>query len=325
MDYKQAGVNIEAGDQFVDWIKSSSPKYPFQNHLVQGVGGFASIFRMDFPDIKKPCLVSATDGVGTKLKLATHFDRYDFVGQDLVAMCVNDLICTGAQPLFFLDYFSTGKLELPVAKEFISGVQKACVDSGCALVGGETAEMPGVYPKGEFDAAGFAIGVVGEDQILGPQRVKEGMALIGLKSSGFHSNGFSLLRKLFEADLDKWEAELCSPTHLYPSVFNDIDTQHIAAVAHITGGGMDNLLRVLPPGLKVELNPWAWTPAYQEVQERSGLSQVEMLKTFNCGVGLVLVCEVSKQKEHLDKLKNSKFEAFDLGRLKSGESSWEIL
>ena len=202
--YKKAGVDNEAGDALIDWLQADRSEVPHKNRIVEGIGGFASLFRIDFPEMKKPCLITCTDGVGTKVKLAAHFERYEGIGQDLVGMCVNDLICTGGRPLLFLDYYATGKLDLKAAQSFLLGLKKACHEADCALVGGETAEMPGVYQEKDFDVAGFAVGIVDEDQRLGPQRVREGDAVIGVSSSGFHSNGYSLLRKVFAEDLALW-------------------------------------------------------------------------------------------------------------------------
>lgn len=288
IDYKSAGVDVEAGDRLVDWLQASGPgSSPHADKVLSGIGGFAAVFRMQFPEIKKPCLVSATDGVGTKIKLAAQFGTYAGVGQDLVAMCVNDLVCCGARPLFFLDYYATGKLDVEAAKEFISGVRNACHQSGCALIGGETAEMPGVYHGNDFDAAGFAVGIVDEDEMLGPHRVKVGDRVIGVSSSGFHSNGFSLLRKVFETDLEKWRETLMVPTHLYANLVLGLAREgKLNAVANITGGGMENLPRVMPKGTRLPLLDWAWPDAFLEVQDRSGLSRIEMLKTLNCGVGM---------------------------------------
>jgi phosphoribosylformylglycinamidine cyclo-ligase len=290
INYKSSGVDVEAGDSLVDWLKESSPKTsPHAERLVSGIGGFAAIFRAGFPEMKKPCLVSSTDGVGTKIKLASQFGQYEEVGQDLVAMCVNDLVCCGAQPLFFLDYYASAKLELENARSFLSGVRKACHDSDCALIGGETAEMPGLYHGNDFDAAGFSVGVVDEDKILGAHRVKVGHKVIGIQSNGFHSNGFSLLRKVFEHDLEKWRELLMRPTHLYARVALDlVKVELVSAIANITGGGMENIPRVMPKGTVLPLIDWAWPQEFCEVQDRSGLSREEMLKTLNCGIGLVL-------------------------------------
>ncbi len=292
-DYKSAGVDVEAGDAFVDWIQKSQPEQsPFADKIISGVGGFASIFKLNFPKIKNPCLVSATDGVGTKVKLAAQYENYSGVGQDLVAMCVNDLICCGAQPLFFLDYYATGKLDMKAAQAFLKSVRDACHESGCALIGGETAEMPGVYHEKDFDCAGFAVGIVDEHERLGPHRVHLGDECIGVASSGFHSNGYSLLRKLFADDLDAWKDLLLRPTKLYPKLVMSLyEGRKLNAVAHITGGGMENLPRVLPIGTEVKLKNWDWPSEFTEVQKRSGMSKTEMLKTLNCGIGLVLIVD----------------------------------
>ena len=293
MDYKAAGVDVEAGDQLVDWLKDSAPAtFPHKDKLVSGIGGFAAVFRLQFPEMKKPCLVSSTDGIGTKIKLASHFEKYDTVGQDLVAMCVNDLVCCGAQPLFFLDYYATGKLELEAAKQFLSGVRSACHASGAALIGGETAEMPGVYQGKDFDAAGFSIGIVDEERILGPHRVSVGDRVIGVSSSGFHSNGYSLLRRVFADDLEKWRDVLLTPTHLYANLaLSLVKSGKIQAAANITGGGMENIPRVMPKGTKLPLIDWAWPEPFGVVQDRTGLSRIEMLKTLNCGVGFVFIAK----------------------------------
>ncbi|MBX3021304.1 MAG: phosphoribosylformylglycinamidine cyclo-ligase [Bdellovibrionales bacterium] len=330
IDYKQAGVDVEAGDALVDWLKSNAPKrWPHQDRLVAGIGGFAALFRADFKDYKEPCLVSCTDGVGTKVKLAVHFESYKEVAQDLVAMCVNDMVCVGAKPLFFLDYYASGRLRLPAAKDFLAGVQASCVESECALIGGETAEMPGVYEGNDFDAAGFSVGVVDRPKALGPHLVQPGYRLLGLSSSGFHSNGFSLLRKVFAADLDQWREVLLKPTALYVKVvLAALEQQGLKAVAHITGGGMDNLPRVLPEGTKARVKPWPVPAPFLEVKKRSGMSWSQMLTTLNCGVGMVWV--VSPESfESLSKIVvQHGFKAFDLGTVEKAEAGqeagWEL-
>jgi phosphoribosylformylglycinamidine cyclo-ligase len=317
LNYKSAGVDVQAGDDLVDWLKSTAPKnMPHADKLVSGIGGFAAIFRMRFPEMKKPCLVSSTDGVGTKIKLASHFQKYDTVGQDLVAMCVNDLVCGGAEPLFFLDYYATGKLDLEAAKSFLAGVRNACVESGCALIGGETAEMPGVYHGNDFDAAGFAVGIVDEDDVLGAHRVQIGNRVIGVSSSGFHSNGFSLLRKVFESDLEKWRDVLMTPTHLYAKLVLDLKRQGLVnAVANITGGGMENIPRVMPQGTVLPLIDWSWPAPFVEVQDRTGMSREEMLTTLNCGIGLALVVapENATQVEAIVRARG--YETYGLGTI----------
>lgn len=315
MDYKSAGVDVEKGDQLVDWIQNTHVKGPLDDKMISGVGGFASIMRFDFPEYKEPCIVSSTDGVGTKLKIAVHFNQYDLIGQDLVAMCVNDLACCGARPLFFLDYYATGKLELEQARPFLAGVRKACLDVGAQLIGGETAEMPGVYHGRDFDCAGFSVGVVDRPKILGSHKVQEGDVVIGVASSGFHSNGFSLLRKVFEKDLDQWKKELLEPTALYSNLVLDLVKHNVHAVAHITGSGMENIPRVIPEGMSLALNDWEWPAAFNEVQKRTGMTRKEMLGTLNCGVGLAVVCSAQDRSAMEKTIADHGFKFYDLGAI----------
>jgi len=319
VDYKSSGVDVEAGDSLVDWLADSENKIkiPHAERIVSGIGGFASIFRAGFPEMKKPCLVTCTDGVGTKVKLAAQYQRLEGIGQDLVAMCVNDLICTGGRPLLFLDYYAAGKLDLPSAKTFLQSVRQACAESDCALVGGETAEMPGVYHDRDFDCAGFAVGVVDEDKTLGAHLVKKGDRLLGISSSGFHSNGFSLLRQVFAADMDQWIDELMRPTALYVKLFKDLQQQcELHALAHITGGGVDNIPRVLPNDLKWNQKNWSWPEGFREVQKRTGLGDEKMLKTLNCGVGLALILPESEANSAKNIILRQGFECFDLGDIR---------
>lgn len=329
VDYKQAGVDVEAGDALVDWLKATGPeRWPHQDRLVDGIGGFAALFRGDFKDLKEPCLVSCTDGVGTKLKIAVHFNSYREVAQDLVAMCVNDLVCSGAQPLFFLDYYASGKLQLNAAKEFLSGVREACIESDMALIGGETAEMPGVYEGGDFDCAGFSVGVVDKSAALGAHRVKAGHRLLGLSSSGFHSNGFSLLRKVFAADLDAWKNELLKPTALYvKAVKAALKQPGLQAVAHITGGGLENLPRVLPDHTTAVVKAWSVPSPFLEVKKRTGLAWTEMLKTLNCGIGMIWVVEDAHFSQLKQVVETNGFRAFDLGAVEKSETkeaTWRL-
>ncbi len=320
VDYKQSGVDVIKGDQFVDWIGKTQSKQAFQENIISGVGGFAAIFRLGFSHFKKPCIVSATDGVGTKVKLASHYKVFDSVGQDLVAMCVNDLICCGAQPLFFLDYYASAKLELEDAKSFLGGVRASCHKSGCALIGGETAEMPGVYHGRDFDCAGFAIGIVDEDQILGRERVQVGDIVIGIESSGFHSNGYSLVRKIFEKDLDQWKDQLLKPTILYPEVVLPMVAKNwIHAMAHITGGGMENIPRVMPQYTKLQLMDWPWPEIFLEAQDRSGLSRVEMLHTFNCGMGFCLFAAASNVDQIMAQISALGLRSFKIGEVEKSD------
>lgn len=311
LDYKTAGVDVEAGEALVDWLKSQPPiKTPFSKNLLSGIGGFSALFQANFKDMEEPCLVSSTDGVGTKLRLAIDFNKHDNIGQDLVAMCVNDLLCCGALPLFFLDYFATAQLKLPQAKIFLAGLRQACSEAQILLVGGETAEMPGMYHNNDYDLAGFAVGVVDKKNILGAHRVNNKNRVFGIASSGFHSNGYSLLRKVFSADLNHWIDELLKPTALYTSLALKIYPL-VNALAHITGGGMKNVLRVLPPELGWDMKKWNWPPSFLEVQKRAGLSHHQMLDTLNCGIGLVAIVNPENVQHFLSKCEN--YQVYDLG------------
>ena len=323
MDYRDSGVDIRRAEELVAWMKQAKSSY-HQDRMISGIGGYASIFQMS-SGMKEPCLVSCTDGVGTKLKLALKYKTLGNLGQDLVAMCVNDLICTGAQPLFFLDYYACGQLNKERFKEFLTGIRKACEESECSLAGGETAEMPGVYQKDDFDCAGFALGVVDRADIL-PSKVQKGDVLLALPSTGFHSNAYSLLRKVFEKDMDQWAEELLKPTALYVKACR-VMKGRVHALAHITGGGLDNILRVLPEGSQVELTPWSLPEPFLEVKNRTGMNWREMLKTFNCGVGMAVFCKPSMLQPLLKDLKTLGIAGFPLGELKalsSKPSSWTM-
>lgn len=308
IDYKQAGVDIIAGDALVSWLQSTS-KQKKDKRVLGGIGGFAALFKADFKKMKSPCLVSSTDGVGTKVLLASHFNQYAGVGQDLVAMCVNDLLCVGADPLFFLDYYACGKLDLKNAQEFLSGVRKACAEVECSLIGGETAEMPGVYKAEDFDCAGFAVGVVDEKKTLGAHKVKPGDVVIGVPSSGFHSNGFSLLRKVFEKDLDQWRDKLMVPTALYGKLVKNLrkNVKGLKACANITGGGLENIPRVLPKGTTIAIEPWFVPEPFKVVKERTGMSWDKMLVTLNCGLGFAIIVDPK------DSVKAQKIVAKEMG------------
>ena len=325
MDYRDSGVDIRRAEELVRWLQQEKTSY-HQERIISGIGGYASIFRMfSDMDMKDPCLVSCTDGVGTKLKLALKYSTLGSLGQDLVAMCVNDLICTGAQPLFFMDYYACGQLNNEHFKEFLTGIQKACRESECALIGGETAEMPGVYQKNDFDCAGFAVGIVNRADILESSKVKKGDFLLALPSTGFHSNGYSLLRKVFEEDMDEWSQELLKPTALYVKACR-LMKGRIHALAHVTGGGLDNILRVLPEGSQTKLIPWSIPQPFLEVKKRTGLNWRELLRTFNCGVGMVVVCDPLMLQPLLKDLKQ--FGGFQLGEvidiLPQKSSQWTL-
>ncbi len=301
--YADAGVDIDAGNALVDRIKPAA-KRTNRSGVMSGLGGFGALFDLKAAGYQDPVLVGATDGVGTKLRIAIDTGVVDGVGIDLVAMCVNDLICQGAEPLFFLDYFATGKLDTDTAARIIEGIAEGCVQSGCALIGGETAEMPGMYPDGDFDLAGFSVGAMERGTSL-PEGVEQGDVLLGLASNGVHSNGYSLVRKLVEISGLGWEAEspfgggtlgeaLLTPTRLYVKpALQAIRAGGVHAIAHITGGGLtENLPRVLPEGLgaEIDLNAWDLPPVFKWMAETGGIAESEMLKTFNCGIGMIVVC-----------------------------------
>jgi phosphoribosylformylglycinamidine cyclo-ligase len=284
--YKKAGVDVDAGNALVERIKKMSPM----------IGGFAGLFPLPMDGLREPQLVGCTDGVGTKLKVAFLANKHDTVGIDLVAMNVNDLLCCGAKPLFFLDYFACGKLNVGVAEKVIKGIVEGCRQSECTLLGGETAEMPGFYPAGEYDLAGFAVGVVDKSRVIDGRQVRPGDVLLGLPSSGVHSNGYSLVRKVFsEKELKKRWAEFLSPTVIYWDALKGFladDRILIKAMAHITGGGfVDNIPRVLPKGMQVCIQKGSWPipKLFQEIQHRAKLPDAEMFRTLNMGVGLVVV------------------------------------
>ncbi len=288
-DYKSSGVDVQVGDRLVEWIKSQPSSGPFEN-VIGGVGGFSALFRLDLNKYKKPILVSCTDGVGTKVKLAVELGRIENTGIDLVAMCVNDLITCGADPLFFLDYYASGKLELSQAQALLRGVMDGLKQSDCTLIGGETAEMPGVYKNGDYDCAGFCVGVVDEDKIIDGKSLTVGDVAVGISSSGYHSNGYSLIRKLFENDAKEFAEMLMAPTRIYVKLVQQLKSLiQIKAMAHITGGGITgNVPRVMPPNTALKIQKWPWPDSFAEIQKRSGLNPAQMLETFNCGMGFVI-------------------------------------
>lgn len=316
IDYKSSGVDIEKGDAFVEWIKETQPqKQPHQDKIIDGLGGFAGVFRANFKNMEDPCLVASTDGIGTKLLLGEKFDRIEGLGQDLVAMCVNDLVCVGAEPLFFLDYYACGKLQLEKAKAFVTGIRNACLKSNLFLLGGETAEMPGLYSENQFDGAGFAVGVVDRQTMWGKHNVRAGQKLIAVESSGFHSNGYSLLRKVFESDLEAWVDVLLKPTHLYAEMTEKFKTQKlpIKACANITGGGMSNIPRCLDSKLQAVLKPWDLPKAFQEVFERTKAKPHDFYETLNCGIGFVVIVNPQDENVVMESIQSSGFKCWSLG------------
>jgi phosphoribosylformylglycinamidine cyclo-ligase len=315
LSYRDAGVDIDEGDALVDDIGAvvASTRRP---EVLGGLGGFGALFEIPPGRYRHPVLVSGTDGVGTKLKLAIQLRRFDTVGIDLVAMCVNDVLVQGAEPLFFLDYYATGKLERRAAADVIRGIAEGCRQAGCALIGGETAEMPGMYALGDFDLAGFCVGVVEKDAILDGRKVGVGDAVIGLASSGPHSNGYSLIRKIVEVgghDLGQafenstLGATLLAPTRIYVKpLLALMQTLPVHALAHITGGGLlENIPRVLPPGSAVRLERKAWSrPAiFDWLQREGGIADLEMHRTFNCGIGMVVIVPAAQASAALAQLR----------------------
>ena len=309
LTYAAAGVDIDAGNALVEQIKPHA-KRTNRSGVMAGLGGFGGLFDLKAAGFEDPILVSATDGVGTKLRIAIDTGHFDTIGIDLVAMCVNDLVCQGAEPLFFLDYFATGQLDVDTATLIIAGIAEGCVQSGCALIGGETAEMPGMYAGDDFDLAGFAVGAMERGASL-PKDVQNGDVLLGLSSSGVHSNGYSLVRKLVELSGLGWDAqspfggdtlgaELLAPTRLYvKSCLAAIAAGGVHGFAHITGGGLtENIPRVLGEGqgVRINLDSWMLPPVFEWLAKQGGISNAEMLKTFNCGIGMVIV--VDRQSSH---------------------------
>lgn len=326
IDYKSSGVDVEAGDRLVDWIKAQKPTGAHHN-LRGGVGGFSALFRLDLQKYKKPLLVSCTDGVGTKVKLAVDLNRVEPTGIDLVAMCVNDLITCGADPLFFLDYYASGKLDLESAQQLLKGIMQGLKESNCTLVGGETAEMPGVYNGRDYDCAGFCVGVVDEDSLIDGKSVKPGDVAIGISSSGFHSNGFSLLRKLYEKDASEHGEMLMTPTRIYVELVHKLKFQiEIKAMAHITGGGITgNVPRVLPDKMAVKIQKWPWPDSFLEVQRRANLSPLEMLETFNCGIGFVFFVNPSDMPQVIKAAREKNWGAHQIGTVVKHDGEPEVL
>jgi phosphoribosylformylglycinamidine cyclo-ligase len=321
IDYKSSGVDVHAGDSLVDWIKTQPPTGPFKN-VVGGVGGFSALFRLDLKKYKKPLLVSCTDGVGTKVKLAVQLNRVENTGIDLVGMCVNDLITCGADPLFFLDYFASGKLNLSQAQALLRGIMDGLNQSECTLIGGETAEMPGVYSNGDYDCAGFCVGAVDEDNVIDGKSLKLGDVAVGIASSGFHSNGYSLLRKLFEKDAEQFTDLLMAPTRIYVKFVSELRKNvSVKAMAHITGGGiMGNVPRVMQPKTGLKLQRWPWPDSFAEVQRRSGLTALQMLETLNCGIGYVVFVSSGDAKKVTDLASGFGWAAWNIGTVVKHES-----
>jgi phosphoribosylformylglycinamidine cyclo-ligase len=324
LSYKDAGVDIDAGDALVERIKPLAKK-TLRDGVLAGIGGFGALFEVP-KNYREPVLVSGTDGVGTKLKLAFEWNMHNTVGIDLVAMSVNDVLVQGAEPLFFLDYFACGKLDVDTAASVVGGIAKGCELSGCALIGGETAEMPGMYPAGEYDLAGFAVGVVEKSLILTGQDVKPSDVVLGLASSGVHSNGFSLVRKVIERaasnlpttlDGQPFKEAIMAPTRLYvKSVLAALKAHPIKALAHITGGGLtENIPRVLPEHCAAHLEraQWPRTELFQWLQNTAGIDEAEMCRTFNNGIGMVVVIAAEHAQSCADSLRQAGEQVYNIG------------
>ncbi len=339
--YAKAGVDIEKANRLVDKIRSVVSS-TYTKGVITEIGGFAGLFALDHDNYEAPVLVSSTDGVGTKLKIAFLTGRHDTVGIDLVAMCVNDVVVTGAQPLFFLDYFATGKLSEDIASAVIKGIAKGCKIAGCALIGGETAEMPGMYKADEYDLAGFSVGVVDRVKIIDGSEIGVGHEIIGVNSSGLHSNGFSLVRKIFfeEMGLDPGERleglagrtlgeELLVPTRIYAkTVMNLIRTFKIDGIVHLTGGGFqDNIPRVLPRSCKAVIQKGTWYvhPIFKAVMKYGKVPEEEMLRTFNCGIGMIFIVPSAQSQDVLLQLKALGEEAFVIGRVEKHSAGEEMV
>jgi phosphoribosylformylglycinamidine cyclo-ligase len=316
ISYKDAGVDIDAGDALVERIKPLA-KATMRPEVLTGIGGFGAVIEIA-KKYKEPVLISGTDGVGTKLKLGFMLNKHDTVGIDLVAMSVNDILVQGAEPLFFLDYFATGKLELDTAEAVIRGIAEGCKQAGCALIGGETAEMPSMYPDGEYDLAGFAVGVAEKSRLIDGSSIKPGDVVLGLASTGCHSNGYSLVRKLIEVSGADLKADfhgrpfgevLMAPTRIYVKpLLSLMEKLPVKGMAHITGGGLTgNIPRVLPEGCAVELSrsAWNWGPLFDWLQKTAQIDNAEMYRTFNCGIGMVVVVAAEHAEAAMAHLKAS--------------------
>ena len=331
LTYRDAGVDIDAGNELVSRIKDTAARTR-RPEVLGGLGGFGAMVSIP-AGYKEPVLISGTDGVGTKLRLAMQLQKHDSIGIDLVAMCVNDLVVGGAEPLFFLDYYATGKLNVDVAAQVVAGIGAGCELAGCALVGGETAEMPGMYEGEDYDLAGFCVGVAERSEIIDGSKVEAGDALIALGSSGPHSNGYSLIRKILEvskADLNQPIADttlvdaLMAPTRIYVKnllqLIKDVD---VRALSHITGGGLpENIPRVLPRGVIADIDTQSWTlpPVFQWLKDAGGVASEEMYRTFNCGIGMIVCVPASQKDLALSKLNELGEKAWQVGTIESAET-----
>lgn len=337
LNYRDAGVDIDAGADLIEQIKPHVKK-TMRPEVMGGLGGFGALFEIPLDRYQKPVLVSGTDGVGTKLKLALQMNKHDTIGIDLVAMCVNDILVLGAEPLYFLDYYATGKLDNAVATDVIKGIAEGCIQSGCALTGGETAEMPGMYSEGDYDLAGFCVGIVEKDKIIDSSKVEAGNVLIGIASSGPHSNGYSLIRKVLEvSDADLSETcgnqtlgdALLAPTRIYvKSIHALLEQIDINAMSHITGGGLtENLPRVMPENTRaqIDINSWQLPDVFKWLQQHGNIEDLEMYRTFNCGIGMVLIINEEDADTAIEVLNDAGEAAFKLGEITSSNGAADVI
>jgi phosphoribosylformylglycinamidine cyclo-ligase len=337
LTYREAGVDIDAGNELVRRIKPHVEKTR-RPEVMAGLGGFGGLFAFSADRYKEPVLVSGTDGVGTKLKLALELDVHDTIGYDLVGMCVNDVLVCGAEPLFFLDYYATGHLDVDVAEAVVAGIAAACKECGAALIGGETAELPGMYSKGDYDLAGFCVGVVERSKMITGQNIKAGDVLVGIGSSGCHSNGYSLARKVVEVSGESLDQPLgdttlgkalLSPTRLYVRpVLALLEKVPVKAMAHITGGGLpENLPRVFPEGVGARINTknWVRPEIFEWLQTRGNIQDREMYRTFNCGIGMVLCVEAEHAGQCVAELESLGEKAWLIGEVVAGDGEVELI
>ncbi|MCC5912317.1 MAG: phosphoribosylformylglycinamidine cyclo-ligase [Clostridiaceae bacterium] len=334
MTYKDAGVDVEEGQKAVQLMKKHVQS-TFNQQVLEDIGGFGGLFALDLTDIKEPILVSGTDGVGTKLKIAFMMDQHDTIGQDCVAMCVNDILCQGAKPLFFLDYIATGKLSSEKVAEIVKGIATGCREAGAALIGGETAEMPGFYQEGEYDVAGFTVGIADKSKLITGRNIQEGDVIIGIGSSGVHSNGFSLVRRLlleikdfsldcyFEQLGETLGEALIRPTKIYAKAISEVMKEvEIKGAAHITGGGFyENVPRILPNEMDayIKKDSWDVPKIFNFIQKNGNIQEKEMFSTFNMGIGMMLVVDPKDANVTLDILEKAGEPAYRIGAIKKGQ------
>lgn len=335
MTYKKSGVDVKSADSFKQKIKSVA-RASFKPQVLKGIGGFGSFFEFSKEKFKKPVLVSSSDGVGTKLKIAALINKHDTIGIDAVAMNVNDILCTGAAPLFFLDYIAYSRLAEGVLLEVVKGINKGCIQAGCSLIGGETAQMPQIYKIGEYDLAGFCVGVVEKDKIIDGSKIEPGDTVLGIESSGLHSNGFSLVRKVFsKKELTRMSGELLKPTRIYVKpVLNLLRITNydlrftIKGISHITGGAFyDKIARILPDNINVRINKhsWAVPKIFRLIQNKGGIKDREMYHTFNMGIGLVLIVDSAASEKIKEELAKQGLKAWIVGEVTKGRKEVEII